>query len=81
LLEQRVAPREHDDVHVGVPDELGEHLGLIHPGADGADGALGPQLVKRRVPGVEHLGPVVVGIEQVDDVDAIEPEPLETSLE
>ena len=81
LLEQRVAPGEHDDVEVGLADEVRQHLGLVHPRAVGGDDALRAQLLERREGPVERLPVVLVGIVHEQEVDAVEPEALEAGLE
>ena len=81
LLEQGVATGEHDHVDVVPAHELGRHRRLVHAGAHRADDALIAKLDQRR----DRLGvrrrPVVVGIVQVGDVDAIEPESLEALVD
>ena len=80
LLEQRVAAGEHDHVEVGLADEVREHLGLVHPRTVGRDDALRAQLLERREGAVERLAVVLVGIVDEQEVDAVEPEPLEAGL-
>ena len=43
LVEEGVAAGAQDHVDVGVADEAGEHLGLVHAGADRPDDAFGAQ--------------------------------------
>ena len=81
LFEQRVAPGEHDHVEVGLADEVRQHLGLVHPRAVGRDDALRAQLLERREGPVERLPVVLVGIVHEQEVDAVEPEPLEAGFE
>ncbi|SII97821.1 Uncharacterised protein [Mycobacteroides abscessus subsp. abscessus] len=81
LFEERVPARLHDDVDVGLGDEAGEHLRLVHPGTPRADDPLVAQACEFGHGPVDRLGPVVVGVVDVDDVDAVEAQPLEGLLE
>ena len=40
LVEQRVPAGAQQDVEIGLAHEAGQHLGLVHPGADRADNTL-----------------------------------------
>lgn len=80
-VEEGVAARAQHDVDVGVAHEAGEHRGLVHPGADGPDDALGAQFLQCRVGLGERLLLVSVGVVEVGDVDAVEAEPGEALLQ
>jgi hypothetical protein len=77
LLEQGVAPREHQEIHVGVANEVGEHARLIHSRPDRPDHALRAELFERWIRGGEDFVVVVVGIVEVDDVHAVQPQTRE----
>ena len=81
LFEERVAPGEEDGVHVGLADEAGEHLRLVHAGPDGPDRALLAEPGEGRVRPVERGPPVVVRVMDQRDVDPVEPEPLHALLD
>ncbi len=81
LVQQRVPPGDHEDVHVGLVGEPGEHRGLVHPGADRAHGPLAAQPLQGRVGAAQGRLPVLVGIVDVQDVDAVEPESLQALLD
>ena len=81
LLEQCVPACQHEGVHVGVAGELGQHRGLVHAGTDSGDDTLSPQLFERRIPVPERSFPVVVRVVEIDEIDAVEAEPLETGFE
>ena len=55
LVEQRVAAGQQEAVEVGLAGEAGQHLGLVHAGADRPDDALRAQLGERLVGAVERL--------------------------
>jgi len=81
LVEQGVPARQQHRVHVGLPDEPGQQRRLVHPGADRADHALGPQPLQRRVRLVQRLRGVVVRVVQVDHVDPVQAQPLQAGLD
>lgn len=81
LVEEGVAPGAQHRVDVGVPDEAGEHPGLVHARADRADDAFRAQPFQGRVALAEGLFGVVVGVVQVDEVDAVDAEPGEAGLQ
>ena len=81
LIEQGVAPRDEEDVHLRLTREPGKHRRLIHPDADGTDDTLLTEPVKGGIGAVDRGLPLVVGIVDEDHVDPLKPEPLETLLE
>ena len=81
LVEQRVAAGAQQDVEIGLAHEAGQHLGLVHPGADRPDHALRPQLGKRRVRLGDRGLPVFVRVVDEQDVDPVETEPLEALVD
>jgi hypothetical protein len=81
MVQQGVPPGEQHHVHVGVPDEPGEHRGLVHARADGADGAFGAHPLQRRIRLGERLLLVVVRVVDEHDVDAVELEPFQAGLQ
>ena len=81
LLEERQPSRAHHDVDIRLLDEVGEHLALVHSGAEARDDALVAQLGERLRAGRRRGLPVIVGVVHVDDVDAVDAEPLEAVLD
>jgi hypothetical protein len=81
LVEEGVAARAQHHVDVGVLDEAGEHLGLVHARADRADDALRAELLQGRIALAEGLFGVVVRVVEVDDVDPVEAEPFQAGLQ
>ena len=89
LLEQRVAHRQQEEVHVEQIEEARDRAHRIEARADAADDARLAQFRKRLPParlelreiGVERRGIVIPGVEIVDqeDVDPIDSEPLRLS--
>src|SRR3569832_1003083 len=55
LLEQRVAPGEHDNIKVGRAERLHAHFPLVDTDTDGADGARSTQLAHGAIPAVHEL--------------------------
>jgi hypothetical protein len=80
-VQQGVAAGQQHHVHVGVQHQVGEHLPLVHPRADGADHPGRAELVQGRVGRLDRLTPVVVRVVQQRDVDAAEPEPLQAGVQ
>ena len=81
LVEQRVASRDEEDVHLRLPGEPGEHRRLVHARPDRAEDALLAQPVQGRIGALDGGLPVVVGIVDERHVDPVEPEPLEALLD
>ena len=81
LIEQAVAARHHHDVDVASADELRQHRGLVHAGADRPDHPLLAQLDQRIDARRGGLVPVIVGIVEVDDVDVVDTQPLQARVE
>ena len=81
LVEQRVPAGHQHHVDVRVGDEPGEHLRLVHAGADRADDAGRAQLLQRRVGLAERLLGVVVRVVDERDVDPVEAEPGQARLQ
>lgn len=77
LLEQGVAASHQYEVEVEPVNQPGEHLVLVHPHADRPDHPLGAQLGQRRIGGGVDIGLARVGVVEVQDVDAVEPQALE----
>src|SRR5699024_2829602 len=81
LFEQRVATGLHDEVDIGLADETGEHLGLVHARAPGSDDAFVAKLIEHRHRSVDRFGPKVVGVVDKSDVDLVQAQPLEGFLD
>jgi hypothetical protein len=77
LLEEGVPTGEHDQIHVRLADELGEHFGLVHTGADCGYDSFCTHLRERWIASLQHLSPVLIRVVEVGDVDALEAEALE----
>ena len=71
VVQQRVPARHEEAVEVPFPCEARQHLPLVHPRADRADDALRPQIGQRGVRLADRLLPVVVGIVDQHDVEAV----------
>jgi hypothetical protein len=81
LVQQGVAAGQQHHVEVGVAHQVGQHLPLVHAGADGADRALRAQLVQGGVGLLDRRPPVVVRVVQQCDVDAVQGEALQAGLQ
>ena len=81
LVEQRVPARDEEAVEVGLAREPEQHLGLVHACAHRSDHALAAQPVERGVGARDGVLVVVVRVVDVQDVDAVETEPLEALLD
>src|SRR5207245_2935450 len=81
LVEEGVAAREQETVEVALAREAGEHLSLVHAGTHGADDAFAAQAIQGAVGASERLAIVVVGVVNVQDVDAVEAKSLEALFE
>ena len=81
LVQQRVATGQQEAVEVGLLRKAGQHLRLVHAGADSTDHALLAQLIERAVGAAQRLVVVVVGVVDVQDVDPADGQALEALLE
>ena len=81
LVQQRVAVGEQYDVHVGLAREAGEHRRLVHAGTDRPDDTFGTQSIKSRPRTLHGLLPVIVGVMDQRDVDAVDTDALEARFE
>ena len=77
VIEQRVAAGEQEAVEIGRAREASEHRRLVHAGSDRANRALVPQTLERAERDAGRLVVVLVGVVDVQHVDAVEREPLE----
>ena len=75
LVEQRVAAREQEAVEVRLARKPRQHLRLVHARPDGADDTVGAQLVERAIGAVQRVLEMVVGVVDVEDVQAFDAEP------
>src|ERR1700722_7591626 len=77
LVEQRVPAGDEDHVDVGLADEPGEHLGLVHADADRADNAFRAQPLECGVRLAQCLLPVRIGGVDERDVDPVKAESVQ----
>ena len=81
LVEQRVAPGDHHDVDVAGHGEPGREVGVVDTDTDRPDDPLVAEPAERRHGLLHRRFDVVVGVVDEGDVDAVEPEAVETVVE
>src|SRR5260370_24147903 len=81
LVQKGVAARQQEAVEVAFTGEACKHLRLVHARAHSADRAIGAQTIERFISAPDGLVVVVVGVVDVQDVDAVEAQPREALLE
>src|SRR5690606_33144208 len=81
LLQQCVAPGQQEAVEISIAGEISQHLPLVHARADSLNHALTAQLSQGGEGFVERLVIMIVGVMDVQDVDAVNFESVEAVLD